>query len=151
VWCDTFDADLLKLVPGAVEALGRVADVQLLTYYRELTDGRINHPCAWHTDYGLAAFFWTAPEGQPTAFFSTRASVAECTFLEAVRDEWAHSCLIVVDRNIIWNPPSRLMTRLMDDVRGWRPLDAEQREQDRDDVLASLRQAAAKLTAVIAR
>ena len=46
LWCDTFDADLLKVVPGAEEALGDTAAIELLTYSNP-TNGKINCPAAW--------------------------------------------------------------------------------------------------------
>jgi hypothetical protein len=149
VWCDDFDADLLAVVPGAAEALGEAAGVKLLTY-STLTDGKINCPSAWNTyDGSLIAYFWTAPEHRPNAAWYTTDPVVGCTFLEAVRDEWVHSCTIAVNWHVIWKPPDRLMEKLMYDLRGWgTPLAGEQREQIRGDVLASLRAAAGRLTQV---
>jgi len=76
MWCDTFDADLLAVVPGAAEALGPAAEVRLLTYSR-LTNGRINHPSCWSTDEGFAAFFWTGARYRPPAGYVTDAPVAD--------------------------------------------------------------------------
>lgn len=149
MWCDDFDADLLKVVPGAVEALGPAASVQLQTYSR-LTDEKINHPSCWHTDAGIAAFFWTVPEGRPPAGYSTDDPPAECTFLEAVRDEWVHDCVICVNRHVVWQPPGRLMERLMYDVRGWTVLTEAQRTDACQSVLRSLEAAAQRLIAATA-
>jgi len=147
MWCDTFDADLLAVVPGAAEALGPAGGLRLMTYSR-LTNGRINHPSCWSTYEGFAAFFWTAEEHRPDASWSTDAPVAECTFLEAVRDEWVHSCAIVVNGRVVWRPPVRLMQKLMYDLRGWTPLADEERERIRGDVRCSLTSAARRLARV---
>jgi hypothetical protein len=134
------------VVPGAAEALGPAADLRLLTYCRT-TSGKINHPSCWNTDEGFAAFFWTTEEYRPPAHYSTDAPVAGCTFLEAARDEWVHSCVIVVNRYVVWRPPVLLMQKLMYDVRGM-PFTGEEREQVRSEVRQSLRSAAERLRTV---
>jgi hypothetical protein len=145
MWCDDFDADLLRVVPGAAEVLGTAAGIRLTTR-AYVTDGTINHPLCWHTDQGIAAFFWTCDAGRSPAGYVTNDREIGCTFLEAVRDEWVHDCLIVVDRRLIWRPrPNRWMMPLMYDVRGWKVLDDSAREQIRQSVCDSLRTAAAKL------
>lgn len=137
MWCDSFDADLLAVVPGAAEALRDTAGISLRTYSK-LTDGQINHPSAWHTHEGLSAFFWTTGRGRPDRSYLTDAPLAKCTFLEAVRDEWIHNCLITVNRSLVWRPPSDLMTRLMYDVRGVIRLSDRERAGTWGQVLASL-------------
>lgn len=141
MWCDTFDADLLAVVPGAAQALGDTASIRLETYSR-LTGGKINHPSCWNTDGGVTAFFWTAPEFRPGASFYTDQPVAECTFLEAVRDEWVHDCAVNVNGHLVWRPPARLMQQLMYDLRGWTVLDDDAREEIRSRVRHSLVRAA---------
>jgi len=149
MWCDTFDADLLAVVPGAAEALGPAASIRLSTYSR-LTGGKINCPSVWNAGAGLVAFFWTAPEYRPDAGYVTSTPVAECTFLEAVRDEWVHSCAISVNGRIVWRPPVRLMERLMYDLRGWTVLADGDREEIRFRVRGSLEHAARRLAKAIA-
>jgi hypothetical protein len=144
MWCDTFDADLLAVVPGAAEALGDTAGIHLWTYSRP-TGGKINCPSAWNTYDGLVAFFWTADEHRPDASYCTDAPVAECTFLEAVRDEWVHSCAVSVNGVIVWRPPVGLMDRLMYDLRGWTVMADALREDTRQNVLRSLEGAAKRL------
>ncbi len=145
MWCDTFDADLLKTVPGAAEALGDTAGVKLWTYSRT-TDGAINCPSAWHTPQGLTSFFWADdPAGRPDAYFSTDAPVTACTFLEAVRDEWIHGAVISVHGPVIWRPLQQSQLRLMYDLRGWTPLQDGERAKTRARVRWSLEQAAARL------
>ena len=90
MWCDTFDADLLKVVPGTEEALGEAAGVLLLTRGHE-TGGKLNHPSVWNDHAGMLAFFWTPGcehLGCPGGYV-TDAPVVACTFLEAVRDAWS--------------------------------------------------------------
>jgi hypothetical protein len=148
MWCDDFDADLLKVVPGAAEALGDAAHIRLETYSR-LTDGKINHPSCWNTDGGFTAFFWTHPDHRPAGCWVTDERVVECTFLEVIRDEWVHSCTVDVNGHTVWRPPDRLMERLMSDLRGWTTLSDEDREAIRESVRRSLRAAAERVTAVM--
>lgn len=149
MWCDTFDADLLAVVPGAAEALGETASMRLETYSR-LTEGKINHPSCWNTDGGFTAFFWTAPQFRPDASFYTDAPVAECTFLEAVRDEWVHDCAVNVNGQLVWCPPARLMQQLMYDLRGWTVLEGDVREEIHSRVRHSLVQAAEGIQMAVA-
>lgn len=144
LWCENFDADLLAVVPGAVEALGDAAGVELWTY-SHVTNGRINHPAAWNTDHGLAAFFSTRDRSPTPARYVTRDPLVECTFLEAVRDEWIHSCTIVVNGRVVWRPPIRAFEQLMFDVRDWKTLADEARQRIRRAVTDSLADAALQL------
>ena len=146
MWCDSFDADLLKVVPGAVECLGDAAAMELTTYSWP-TSGKINCPSCWNTYEGLAAFFWTSEEGKPDPSFVTDSPEMPCTLLEAVRDEFVHGALLVIDHETVWRPPFALMTMLMYDLRGWgRPLADARREEAREHVRASLRAAAERLS-----
>lgn len=150
LWCDDFDADLPKLIPDAIDALDGVADVALWTRSKP-TNGRINCPSCWHSDIGLCAYF-TTREGenpQPPGFFS-RDPIVRCTFWEAVRDEWCHDATIVVNRVVIWTPPSELMMQLMFDVRGWSPLKPSEANAIANQVLDGLSAAAERLREVIA-
>lgn len=142
MWCDGFDADLLKVVPGAMEALGDAARVPLLTYSRP-TGGKINCPSSWN---GTGALFWTSPEYQPGPGFWTDDPVTGCTFGEAVRDEWVHDSAIIVNGHFVWHSPGDLMMKLMFDLRGWgdRLTDAR-RGEIRSHVLRSLEAAAGRL------
>ena len=144
MWCDDFDADLLKVVPGALEVLGRTADVSL-SCYSSLTNGKINCPAAWNSHDGLRAMFWTTPEHHPDAYFYTTFPVAECTFAEAVRDEWVHGAVIVVNGDVIWRPRQSQMSKLMYDVRGWLALTDDKREQIQTDVMIQLAGASVRL------
>lgn len=148
MWCDTFDADLLKVVPGAIEALGDTAAIGMRTY-SHVTDGKINCPSAWNTHDGLVAFFWTADEHRLPSCYWTDEPVVPCTWLEVVRDEWVHGQVVSVDDRIVWRPPVRLFERLMYDLRGWTVLDDSVREGTRRDVLRSLEAAAGRLRSVL--
>lgn len=145
MWCDRFDADLLKVVPGAAEALGPAGDTSLLTYCHQLTDGKINHPAVWH---GAGALFWTALRFQPDAVWATSAPVVECTFLEAIRDEWVHTCSINVNGCVVWEPMWKQFEALMYDVRRWKVLDSAERVTIQQEVRESLAEAARRLAAV---
>jgi hypothetical protein len=145
MWCDDFDADLLKVVPGAAEALGEAAGIRMWTY-SSLVGGKINCPSSWNTDFGSTAFFWTCPEGRPGPTYWTEQRVAGCTLLEAIRDEWIHTSVVVVDHYVAWRPPVRDFEKLMYDVRGWRVLADGERETIREQVRSSLREAAARVT-----
>lgn len=137
LWCETFDADLLAVVPGAVEALGDVADLELWTYSTP-TNGKINCPASWWTLNGLAAFFSTRDRSPAPPSYRTSDPLVECTFLEAVRDEWVHGAIVVVNLVAVWRSPQRHMERLMYDVRGWTRLSDADREEIRADVIRSL-------------
>lgn len=149
LWCDGFDADLLKVVPGAAEALGGTAGAALETYSHP-TNGKINCPSAWWEDGGLLAYFWTDPAFGPPPGYSTDAPVVACTFLEAVRDEWVHGSVVAVNRRFVWEPPEAAMMRLMHDLRGRDVLPDAVRADLRWGVLRSLEAAAGRLRAVVA-
>lgn len=148
MWCDTFDADLLAVVPGAAEALGLAAGIRLETYSKTYA-GKINLPSCWDTHEGFVAFFWTDPAARPPAGFVTDDPVVSCTFLEAVRDEWVHDAAISVNGQVVWRPPVRLMERLMYDLRGWTVLPDAERDAIRLNVRISLGRAAGRLAALV--
>lgn len=146
LWCEDFDADLPKVVPGALECLGDAAWIELLTY-SHATNGRINCPAAWWTDHGLTAFFatpeWGAPA--PAGYWPGQSELVVCTFWEAIRDEWIHDAAIAVNGRLIWKSPAQLMTRLMFDLRGWTQLDEATRVETQEHVRASLAAAARRI------
>jgi hypothetical protein len=148
LWCDDFDADLAKLVPGARDVLGPMADVELRTHSKP-TNGKINCPSAWWTDRGLTAFFATRG-GPAPAGYVTDDPIVSCTFWEAVRDEWCHDAAIVVDGRFVWKSPGHLMVALMYDVRGWHTLTTEAKAEAITGVWKSLGKARARLQAVVA-
>lgn len=148
LWCDDFDADLPKVVPGALGALGSTAGVELLTYATP-TNGKINCPASWWTDLGLTAFFSTGGPIVPAGYVGGK-EVVGCTFWEAVRDEWIHESVMVVDRKFVWKPPGGLMMRLMYDLRGWTVLTDEEQAETQEHVRQSLAAAASRLRTVIA-
>lgn len=119
MWCDDFDVDLPKVVPGARQALGDVADVRLWTTGHE-TLGALNSPTMWNTDLGLTALFFRTPR-RPEAFYYTKAPLLECTFWEAIRDMWVHAGAMLVDGRLIadterWH---RHFETLLWQTRGW--------------------------------
>lgn len=145
LWCADFDSDLLRVVPGVVEALGDVVSRRLWTRCRP-SNGKINHPAAWNTQDGLTAFFTTHEDRDPvpSAGYVTSGAdeITECTLLDAIRDEWVHDCAIVVDGHLIWQPRQHDQLALMYDLRGWTVLSDDEREQVRENVLLSVRAAA---------
>lgn len=149
LWCEGFDADLLAVVPGALDELGDTADVKLWTYSTP-TNGKINCPASWWTDAGLASFFSTTDRSPIPASFRTSDPLVDCTFLEAIRDEWVHQSLILVNGVLVWRPPARAMEQLMYDVRGWHrvKLTDDERDEIRDEVLTSLADAVFRLRSV---
>lgn len=119
MWCDDFDMDLPKVIPDAETLLGDMAGVTLFTH-GNLTHGTLNHPTVWNHDLGLVAFFGFAEPRKPAAFYTNKPLV-ECTFLEAVRDAWAHSFVMLVegqpvlDAAALWPHFENIMWR----TRGW--------------------------------
>lgn len=130
MWCDSFDADLLKLIPIATDILGDVANVHLWTYCDRPDGCKLNGPCAWNHSYGMVSFFGLESHGfKPTAYF-TDAPLVRCTFMEACRDLWCHHALMMVNANpcIDFYGMHDAMLRLMSHGRGIKALtDAEYR------------------------
>jgi hypothetical protein len=97
MWCDDFDGDLFRLLPEAEGMLAPVAGMPLWTY-ANTTHGRLNHPSAWHTRVGLAAFASSTQARDPKpGHFYTQDLIVECTVEEMVRDLFVHQCALVVD------------------------------------------------------
>lgn len=156
LWCDTFDADLLKVVPDAAHALGAAGDVELITHCRPGPDGRINHPVGWWTDHGLTSFFSTPDRPPAPAGYWTLERLVPCTFLDVVRDEWIHGAAVVVHGQLVWRPPQDAFARLMSDVRGWARASGDvmgdtEREWIRSMVVLDLAAAAERLTDALGR
>lgn len=142
LWCADFDSDLLRLVPGVLDALGDTATRRLWTHCRP-TNGKINCPSAWNDSGGLSAFFTVHEDRDPApAGFWTNEPIVECTFLDVVRDEWVHDSRVVVDGHLIWKPQASWQQALMYDARGWQVLSDTERRAIRDNVRLSLSVAA---------
>lgn len=143
LWCADFDSDLLRVVPGAAEALGDTATRRLWTRCRP-TNGKINSPAAWNYQDGLVSFF-TADEDRdpvPSGYVTLGTEITECTLLEAIRDEWIHGVDVVVDGHLIWQARQLDQLDLMYDVRRWTVLSDEAREGIRENVRLSISAAA---------
>lgn len=146
-WSDSFDMDLLKVIPNAREIIAPVADLELTTT-GHLTHGRLNHPCVWNHDLGLVAFFGFGDPRRPEVFV-TSAPVVRCTAMEAFRDAWAHSYVMLVEGRPIWDAGALWsgFQDIMWDLRGW-----EQRQSKRargvDVTEATLKHAVASLRAI---
>lgn len=126
MWYDDFDIELYRVVPDAQRLIAPVAHVPLRTVGHPCRKtGRLNHPSLWNGDHGMLAFFGCRLLGQrhwkPPHFY-TSAPVIDCTFEEAIRDTWVHSCLMLVDGYVVWNSWSlqRDFEVLMWHARGWR-------------------------------
>jgi hypothetical protein len=149
LWCEDFDADLPKVVPDALDLLAPVTNVVLRTHSTP-TNGRINCPSSWWTDFGLTAFFATPGWGDPApAGYWTNEPVVECSVEDIIRDEWIHGSVVVVNGRFVWRPPNQLMEWLMFDLRGWTPLESERRAEIQEHVRASLRAAVERLRFVV--
>jgi hypothetical protein len=123
-WSDDFDVDLLKVIPGIDETLGKAADIQLWTH-GHTTFGRLNSPACWNTHKGLAAFFGFRDAATPDGYSYGSDELIACTWLELVRDCWVHTYrvyveqLFVLDGEAFW----RDFAPIMYHVRAWRVLD----------------------------
>lgn len=100
-WSDNFDMDLPKVIPGAREIVGDLAGVKLVTQ-GHTTDGRLNHPSVWNDRLGMVAFFGFKSPARESFYHSSEPTV-ECTVWEAFRDAWAHSYVLIVEREPIWD------------------------------------------------
>ncbi len=98
MWCDDFDADLLRCVPGIEELFEPVAHLTLWTLCQPW-GGKINSPAFWN---GLGCLFWLQdeePEYERRANgwlrlengCSTDDPFVSCTPLEMARDLWCHA------------------------------------------------------------
>lgn len=149
-WSDDLDADLLKVVPGAADILGRVTAP--LWTFGGTSHGRLNHPSVWGGQHGYEAYFGTDDTGswKPGGYTPSHPLVA-CTWAEAARDAWVHTYVIVVGFVPIWNA-ARLggaFMKLMADTRGHPRLPDGRADQLRGEVLASLTAATADLQRLV--
>ncbi|HEX9996687.1 MAG TPA: hypothetical protein VGB45_06060 [Abditibacterium sp.] len=126
MWCDDFDADLLKIFPhGEIERL--VEPVAGLTLYTmgNQTGGKLNHPSVWNGRYGTEAFFGTKPENstfKPESYWCDHESAIPCTVLEMLRDWWPHSYNVLLDGIPVLGECSAQMMGLLYHLRGWATL-----------------------------
>lgn len=95
-WSDDFDMDLLKVFPNAAKII-RNPERVLWTVCNHPTHGRINCPSMWN---GIGSLLWTEkPEiaRDEHGWFQIEGGLAgdapliECTWLEWLRDAWAHN------------------------------------------------------------
>jgi hypothetical protein len=159
-WSDAFDADLLKVVPGVEDLLGNAAEIQLWTYCRNRTHGRINLPTCWNTYHGMTSFFWTTiPPHHRDSYgwvrfghgLTTNAQLTECTWLEVLRDEWVHGAIVNVDGSMVWRADllQNTMMALMWDLRGPRKLPFNKRDDLRHRARRHIADATAGLCALL--
>jgi hypothetical protein len=140
-WSDDFDMDLLKIFPNAPKMLAHPDRV--LWTVGHTSYGRLNNPCCWNTaGGGYGAFLWMVKpnlERDKYGWFNIGGYVAnepevECTWLEWMRDAWAHmhaATILPTGRRLPpfqWAP----FERIMYDLRGWHKRDVS---EDRADAL----------------
>lgn len=120
MWCDSFDADLPKVVPAAREALGPIGDLELATH-ASVTNGMMSHPSVWNTARGCAAIFWRPGHYAKPSHYWTDAPVVDLTLWEALRDAWVHTYVVHVENVPVFDAYSlsKQFEALMWDVRGW--------------------------------
>jgi hypothetical protein len=130
-WSDDFDMDLLKLFPDLPETLGEVAERALWTV-GHATYGRLNHPAVWNSTGALGelgAWVWTRKPNLPRkdGWFNLSGCASndpeiECTWLELLRDQWAHhyGFVLLPAKSIFTPAPLAEFDTIMYDLRGWR-------------------------------
>lgn len=128
-WSDDFDMDLLKVFPQFVESVQVFASRELWTVGHR-THGRLNHPTVWNTH---GAFVWLAKPNLPrdkNGWFNINGYVddseeIECTWLELVRDQWAHNYdfLLMPSRSLFRSAGWNVFEEIMYHARGWRESD----------------------------
>jgi hypothetical protein len=151
MWCDDFDMDLPKIMPGAMDMIARVAPIPLYTTGNKGKDGRLDHPSCWNTDFGFEAFFRFCPEHpMPAGFCDGGRPVVECTFSEAIRDAWIHDYAIgllwpralrgKMQHQVIWDGMRYMpyFQVIMGHIRGWHPATEEELATARRIVVWSL-------------
>ena len=124
-WSDDFDMDLLKLYPTLQDALGATAAETVWTL-GHTTRERLNHPTVWNTH---GAFLWLSnPDLDRDARGWVRvlgcvtdAPLVECTWLEWLRDCWAHSFdfWLMPGCQVFKHPKLWRFERLMWHIRAW--------------------------------
>lgn len=119
MWCDDFDTDLLKAVPGIPELLGDLADVALWTH-GSTWEGTLNHPSMWNHQCGLICFFGFDSPNKPD-YYSTGNPPVQCTVLEMFRDLWCHSAVVMMGPVPVWDsqPLQPEFDILMYAARSW--------------------------------
>lgn len=130
-WSDDFDMDLLKVLPETPELLTeKIASVELVTQGSpdrrpgSPTYGRLIHPACWNSDRGLAAWFGFRDPARPAGYVTSDPEL-RCTYLEALRDAWCHSYVLIVEGQAMWDAGVRwgeLFEPLMYHRRNWHPL-----------------------------
>jgi hypothetical protein len=90
-WGDDVDFDLLRAVPGAVDALGDLAGRELRGH-GGVSRGRLNGLAAWNDGDRFTGFVSIDPSHAPTPPpYVSRDPVVTFTFEELWRDAWSHS------------------------------------------------------------
>lgn len=139
-WCDDFDGDLPKLVPGLDEVLAEARKIELVTV-GGTSDGRLNHPTCWNSYSGMVSFFGFETPGVPEGYCVGHKQTVRCTLEEAIRDAWVHGLNIVIQGQIVYHGSqlTEMMMALLRDARGWSKLTDEHREELRASAAGACR------------
>ncbi|ANM12100.1 hypothetical protein [Rhizobium sp. N324] len=150
MWCDDFDTDLLKVVPGIPELLGELADVTLWTH-GGTWNGTLNHPSMWNHQAGLICFFGFNCPDKPD-YYSSGQDPVQCTVLEMFRDLWCHGAMVMMGPLPIWDsqPLQPEFDTLMYAARGWFEIKPNRIRLAQLRARKSIRQAAENLRQLIA-
>lgn len=122
MWCDSFDMDLPRVIPGVTPLLDRARQVRLWTY-GGLTLGKLNCPSAWNNHCGtLDMFFGTHSYGFKPPRYQTSQGLFRVSGDEMIRDLWSHSGRVFVDRRFFYDFDTLRPDRqtIMSDLRGWK-------------------------------
>jgi len=128
-WSDDLDVDLLNVFPHLRSMLGATLDVPIWTIGRTTYD-RLNCPAAWNTDHGLTSLLWLEKPNFPrdehgwlnAGGYVCNDPEVEGTWLEWLRDMWAHShgwCLQPYGIQFSAIDYNRCFYPIMSHLRGW--------------------------------
>lgn len=136
-WSDDFDMDLLKVLPDIAAEIGAFGDRTFWTVGHE-THGRLNHPAVWNTH---GAYLWREKPNLERDKYGwaningcvTNDPEIECTWLEFLRDMWAHHFNVIVlpDNLLLRGSSWEQFERIMGNMRGWNKRDVS------DDIKAA--------------
>lgn len=149
MWCDNFDMDLPKALPEAPEIVGDLGNILLWTSGNADKNGMLNHPSVWHHELGLVAFFGFSEVAKPENYIGR--GYVRCTVWEALRDAWAHSFVMLIERRPIWDTQATWedFQQIMWAMRGWGDQPPPDTTRATARATNSLRKAVAKLRAMV--
>lgn len=149
-YSESFDFDLLKLVPQAEEILRPIAEIELVTVGYLSDAHEFAGASVWNGDRGFIAVFGFADspsfQWKPEAY-EPGYPLVYCTALEMFCDAWAKGYTAYVNRAKIWSgyKYSGALQRLMYQARGYAPLSNQVAEELRNTIANSLKRAVLSL------